>query len=49
MPDQPTITEILALLTWEQITSDGIITIEEIDAALRAQGHDPTEFDHLYE
>jgi hypothetical protein len=49
MADQPTLPEILASLTWEQITEDGIITIDEIEAALRAQGQDPAEFDHLYE
>ena len=43
-----TIAEMLADLTWEQVTADGVITIEEVDAMLRAKGLDPNEFDYLY-
>ena len=39
----------IADLTWDQITADGVITTEEIDAMLRAKGLDPNEFDYLYE
>ena len=49
MSDQPTLPEILALLTWEQITDDGIITLEEVEAMLRAKGIDPCALDYLYE
>lgn len=49
MADQPTLPEILALLTWEQITEDGVITLDEVDAMLRAKGLDPDALDYLYE
>ena len=49
MPNQPTLTEIIASLTWEQIIEDGIITLEEIEASLVAKGLDPCKFDYLYD
>lgn len=39
----------LADLTWEQITEDGIVTIDEIDEMLRSKGLDPNALDYLYE
>ena len=39
----------LADLTWEQVIADGVVTIEEIDAMLRAKGLNPNELDYLYE
>lgn len=49
MPDQPTLAEIIDSLTWEQITSDGIITLGEVEAMLRAKGVDPDALDYLYD
>lgn len=36
-------------LTWAEIEADGIITLDEIDAELRAKGLDPGEYDYLYD
>lgn len=47
--DEQTLEEIIADLTWEQILADGVITTEEIDASLRAEGLDPRALDHLYD
>lgn len=46
---QLTVAEMLADLTWEQLTSDGIITLDEIEADLRAKGLDPNKYDYLYD
>jgi hypothetical protein len=43
MAERPTIAEMLCDLTWEQLTDDGIITLDEIDDSLRARGIDPNE------
>ena len=40
-PGALSINELLADLTWEDLTSDGIITIEEIEDSIRAQGLGP--------
>lgn len=48
-PPQPTVAELLADLTWEDLTSDGVITLDEIDAEFRAKGLDPDKYDYLYE
>lgn len=43
------IAEMLADLTWEQITADGIITLEEIEEMLRAKGLNPNDgYEELY-
>ncbi|SEC38580.1 hypothetical protein SAMN04489844_2199 [Nocardioides exalbidus] len=44
-----TLAEIIADLTWEDLVADGFITIEEIEADLRARGLDPNKYDYLYE
>lgn len=49
MPERLSVAQMIAALTWEQIAEDGIITMEEVDAMLRAKGCDPSEYDHLYE
>lgn len=49
MHEQPSIQQMLAELTWEDLVSDGMITSEEIDAALKARGHDPEDLMYLYE
>ena len=46
---QQSLHDLLGEMTWDEITSAGIITIEEIETALRAKGLDPEEFDHLPE
>ena len=33
--------EIIADLTWDDLVADGIITLEEIEASLRAKGVEP--------
>lgn len=48
-PPQPTVAKLLDDLTWDELTSDGVITLDEIDAELRAKGLDPNEYDYLYE
>lgn len=47
--DSPTVAELIAKLSWEQVVADGVITIEEIDVMLRAKGLDPQALDHLYD
>lgn len=49
MEDERSLAEIIESLTWEQITEDGITTVEEIDAMLRAKGLDPNKYDYLYD
>lgn len=41
--------EIIADLTWDELAAGGIITLDEIDALLRAKGLDPTAYDYLYD
>ncbi|MCD6641110.1 MAG: hypothetical protein LT071_14505 [Nocardioides sp.] len=48
-PHHPTVAELLVDLTWEDLTSDGVITLDQIDAELRAKGLDPNKYDYLYE
>lgn len=45
----PTVAEMVARLTWEQVVADGVITLDEIDAMLRAKGLDPNALDYLYD
>ena len=47
--EQKSLQDLLGEVTWEDITADGIITIEEIERELKAKGYDPAEYDHLYE
>jgi hypothetical protein len=47
-PERP-LADIIAELTWEDLTADGYTTLEEIEAELRAKGLDPNKYDYLYE
>lgn len=49
MSDERTFQQIISDLTWEDIVADGITTLEEIEADLRAKGLDPNKYDYLYE
>ena len=49
MPTDRSLAEIIAELTWDDLVADGVITIEEIEADLRAKGFDPCEYDYLYD
>lgn len=46
---EQSIQDLLGKVTWEEIVADGIVTTEEIDAALKAKGYDPEDLMHLYE
>ncbi|UFN46438.1 hypothetical protein [Nocardioides okcheonensis] len=43
--DEPSIADIIAGPTWEELTSDGIITLDELDSMIRAKGGDPSAYD----
>jgi hypothetical protein len=47
-PEQ-SLQDLLGKTTMDQIKADGIITIDEVEDALRAKGLDPEKYDHLYE
>lgn len=42
-----TLAEEFADLTWQEIEADGVITLEEIEADLRAKGYDTDDLDAL--
>lgn len=46
---QRTVAELIADLTWDDLVADGIITLGEIEADLRAKGLDPCKYDYLYD
>ena len=48
-PDTRTVAELLEGLTWEDLVADGIITLEEVEADLRAKDLDPNKHDYLYD
>lgn len=37
------------LIDSDTVRADGVLTVDEIDAELRAKALDPGEFDHLYD
>lgn len=46
---RPSPDDLLSELDWADIMADGVITMEEIEASLRAKGVDPDALDYPFE